>query len=90
MSQIVSITSRGQVTIPKELREKYGMKDKALVIETPEGILFKPLPMPSSEKGSLRALLKDKMAKDLIQEARSRWSAHRDDENLERLKASPG
>jgi AbrB family looped-hinge helix DNA binding protein len=70
MSQIVSITSKGQATIPKELREKYGMKDKAIVIETTEGILFKPLPMPSSEKGSLRALLKDKTAKELVQEAR--------------------
>ena len=70
MSQIVSITSKGQATIPKELREKYGMKDKAIVMETPEGILFKPLPLPSSEKGSLRTLLKDKTAKELVQEAR--------------------
>ncbi len=71
MSQIVSITSKGKVTIPKELREKYGLKDKALVMEAPEGILFKPLPMPSSEKGSLRALLKDKTVRELVQEARS-------------------
>jgi antitoxin PrlF len=70
MSQIVSITSKGQATIPKELREKYGMKDKAIVMETPEGILFKPLPPPSSEKGSLKTLLKDKTAKELVQEAR--------------------
>lgn len=70
MSQIVSITSKGQATIPKELREKYGMKDKAIVMETPEGILFKPLPPPSIEKGSLKTLLKDKTAKELVQEAR--------------------
>jgi len=70
MSQIVSITSKGQATIPKELREKYGMKDKAIVMETPEGILFKPLPSPSNEKGSLKTLLKDKTAKELVQEAR--------------------
>lgn len=70
MSQIVSITSKGQATIPKELREKYGMKDKAIVMETPEGILFKPLPVPSSEKGSLKTLLKDKTAKELVMEAR--------------------
>jgi AbrB family looped-hinge helix DNA binding protein len=70
MSQIVSITSKGQATIPKELREKYGMKDKVIVMETPEGILFKPLPLPSSEKGSLKTLLKDKTAKELVQEAR--------------------
>jgi AbrB family looped-hinge helix DNA binding protein len=70
MSQIVSITSKGQATIPKELREKYGMKDKAIVIETPEGILFKPLPLPSSEKGSLKKLLIEKTAKELVKEAR--------------------
>jgi AbrB family looped-hinge helix DNA binding protein len=76
MSQIVSITSKGQATIPKELREKYGMKDKAIVMETPEGILFKPLPLPSSEKGSLRTLLKDKTAKELVQEAREHEERH--------------
>ena len=48
MTQIVSITSKGQATIPKELREKFGMKDKAIVVETEEGILFKPIPSPSS------------------------------------------
>jgi len=70
MTQIVSITSKGQATIPKELREKYGMKDKAIVVETEEGILLKPLPTPSQEMGSLRELLKDKTAKELVQEAR--------------------
>ena len=76
MSQIVSITSKGQATIPKELREKYGMKDKAIVMETPEGILFKPLPSPSSEKGSLKTLLKDKTAKELVREAREHEERH--------------
>ena len=70
MTQIVSITSKGQATIPKELREKYGMKDKAIVVETEEGILLKPLPTPSQEMGSLRELLNDKTAKELVQEAR--------------------
>ena len=70
MSQIVSITSKGQATIPKELREKYGLKDKALVIETNEGILFKPPPNPNQEMGSLSTLLGDKTTKELIEEAR--------------------
>ncbi|MFH2112219.1 MAG: AbrB/MazE/SpoVT family DNA-binding domain-containing protein [Candidatus Bathyarchaeota archaeon] len=70
MTQIVSITSKGQATIPKELREKYGMKDKALVVDTDEGILFKPLPSPRQERGSLRRLLKDKTARELVEEAR--------------------
>ena len=70
MSQIVSITSKGQATIPKELREKFGMKDKAIVTETEEGILFRPLPSPRSERGSLRGLLGDRTARELVQEAR--------------------
>ncbi len=70
MTQIVSITSKGQATIPKELREKFGMKDKAIVVETEEGILFKPLPSPSSERGSLSALLSERTVKELMEEAR--------------------
>jgi bifunctional DNA-binding transcriptional regulator/antitoxin component of YhaV-PrlF toxin-antitoxin module len=71
MSQIVSITRKGQATIPKEMREKYGMKDKAIAIETEEGILFKALPSPSDERGSLKTLLKGKTAKELLEEARA-------------------
>jgi len=70
MTQIVSITSKGQATIPKELREKYGMKDKALVVETDEGILFKPMPTPAQDKGSLKQLMKDRAARELLREAR--------------------
>ena len=75
MSQIVSITSKGQATIPKEMREKYGLKDKALVIETNEGILFKPPPHPKDEMGSLNTLLNDKTTKELIKEARTHEKA---------------
>lgn len=81
MTHIVSITSKGQATIPKELREKFGMKDKAIVVETDEGILLKPLPTPSQEKGSLRHLLVDKTARELVQESR-----HRDAEREKKLR----
>ena len=70
MTQIVSITSKGQATIPKELREKYGMRDKALVVETDEGILFKPLPTPGQDRGSLKQLMENKTASELVEEAR--------------------
>lgn len=66
----MSITSKGQATIPKELREKYGMKDKALVVDTDEGILFKPLPTPGQDRGSLKLLMEDKTARELVKEAR--------------------
>ena len=70
MSQIVSITSKGQATIPKELRERYCMKDKAIVTGTAEGILFRPLPSPGSERGSLKGLLGGMTAGELVEEAR--------------------
>ena len=70
MTQIVSITSKGQATIPKELREKFGMKDKVIVVETKEGILFKPIPSPSSERGSLKDLFGNRTVKKLLEEAR--------------------
>ena len=70
MPQIVSITSKGQATIPKEMREKFGMKDKVIALETEEGILFKPLPSPSRERGSLKNILGDKTVKELLEDAR--------------------
>ncbi|HHL41273.1 MAG TPA: AbrB/MazE/SpoVT family DNA-binding domain-containing protein [Candidatus Bathyarchaeota archaeon] len=60
ITHIVSITSKGQATIPKELREKYGFKNKARVIATPEGILFKPLPSPEEEFGSMKTDFNEK------------------------------
>ena len=71
MTQIVSITSKGQATIPKELRDKFGMTDKALVMETKDGILFKPLPSPDTEMGSLKDLFGDSTVKALLEEARA-------------------
>ena len=47
---VVSVTKKGQATIPKKLRQKYGIKDKALLIEEDgKGILLKPLPSPYDE-----------------------------------------
>jgi len=60
MTHIVRITCKGQVKIPKELREKYGFKNRAIVVATPEGILFKPLPSPEEEFGSMKAYFKEK------------------------------
>ncbi len=66
--KIVSITKKGQVTIPKELREKFGLKRKIIAIETDDGILIKPLPTPKQEKGSLQNTLKEDYAKLHAQE----------------------
>jgi AbrB family looped-hinge helix DNA binding protein len=69
-SEVVKITKKGQATIPKHLREKFGFKDRAIVIEAEHGILLRPVPDISAEKGSLRELFKDTTAKEALDEAR--------------------
>ena len=43
MQSVVKVTRRGQTTIPKELRDKFGIKegDELMVEATEEGLLFK-------------------------------------------------
>ncbi len=67
---VVTVTKKGQATIPKKLRERYGIKKKALVVGINEGILLRPVPDPSEERGSLKELFKGKSARKLIEEAR--------------------
>ena len=70
MVEVVSVTKKGQATIPKRLRKKYGIKDKVIVEESECGVLFKPLPTPSDERGSLKEFFKGKTARQLLDEAR--------------------
>jgi len=72
MTRVVSVTKKGQATIPKDLREKFKVGDKVLVVETDEGILFKPLPRPEDEFGSLKDLFEERSAREVLDEARSR------------------
>ncbi len=68
---VVSVTKKGQATIPKKLREKYGITDKVLLVEEDEkGILLKPLPSPYDEFGSLKHLFPGKTAREIIEEGR--------------------
>ena len=71
MTRVVSVTKKGQATIPKDLRKKFGVGDRVLVVETEEGILFKPLPRPEDEFGSLKELFKGKTAREILDEARA-------------------
>ncbi len=71
MTRVVSVTKKGQATIPKDLREKFGVGDRVLVEETDEGILFKPLPRPEDEFGSLRELFEGKTAREILEESRA-------------------
>jgi len=72
MTRVVSVTKKGQATIPKDLSEKFNVGDKVLVVETDEGILFKPLPRPEDEFGSLRDLFEGGRAREILIEARAR------------------
>jgi AbrB family looped-hinge helix DNA binding protein len=71
MTRVVSVTSKGQATIPKDLRDKFQVGKKVLVVETKEGILFKPLPVPREDFGSLRSLFGGLGSKEILDEARA-------------------
>jgi len=70
LTEIVSVTKKGQATIPKRLREKYGIKRKVLIEEEEGGILLKPLPSPDEDFGSLKPFFKEKSSRQLLNEAR--------------------
>lgn len=68
---IVSVTKKGQATIPKKLREKYGITSKVLMVEDDEkGILLKPLPSPQEAFGILKPYADGKTARELLEEGR--------------------
>ena len=70
MVEVVSVTKKGQATIPMRLRKKYGIKNKVIFEENECGIVLKPLPSPSDERGSLKEFFKGKTARQLLDEAR--------------------
>jgi len=51
--EVVVITSKGQMTIPKRLRQKFGLREgsKVLAVETDVGVLIKPLPSLKDSMG---------------------------------------
>ncbi len=82
MVEVVSVTKKGQATIPKRLRVKYGIKNKVIFEENECGIVLKPVPTPSQERGSLKELFKGKTSRQLVEEARREEFAQ--DKELER------
>ncbi|MDG6929046.1 MAG: AbrB/MazE/SpoVT family DNA-binding domain-containing protein [Nitrososphaerota archaeon] len=68
---VSTVTEKGQATIPKALREKHGIRRKVLMVDTQDGILLKPIPDPSMERGSLKPLFGSATARELIKEARA-------------------
>ncbi|HMK95080.1 MAG TPA: AbrB/MazE/SpoVT family DNA-binding domain-containing protein [Candidatus Limnocylindrales bacterium] len=82
MVEVVSVTKKGQATIPKRFRQKYGITDKVIFEENECGIVLRPVPLPSQERGSLKEIFKGKTARELVEEARKEERA--EERNLER------
>jgi AbrB family looped-hinge helix DNA binding protein len=70
MVEVISVTKKGQATIPKKLREKYGIKNKVIFEENECGLVLKPAPTPDDLFGSFKAFAKGKTAHQLLEEAR--------------------
>ncbi|MGA3060891.1 MAG: AbrB/MazE/SpoVT family DNA-binding domain-containing protein [Candidatus Bathyarchaeia archaeon] len=70
MVEVVSVTKKGQATIPKKLRKKYGIKDKVFFEENEKGIIIKPLPSPDDDYGSLKLAAEGKTSRELLEESR--------------------
>ena len=68
---MVTVTKKGQATIPSRLRKKHKIGRKVLVIDTDEGVLLKPVADPIVERGSLKELFGSTSSRELIKEARS-------------------
>ena len=67
---IVTVTKKGQATIPKKFRERHKIGKKVLAIDTKQGVLLRPIPSPLDEKGSVKKLF-SATSRQLIREARS-------------------
>ncbi len=70
VAEVVSVTKKGQATIPTKFRKKYGIKDKILVEDNGKEIVIKPLPSPDDAFGSLKSMFKGKTSKELLEDSR--------------------
>jgi len=68
---IVTVTKKGQATIPSQMRKRHKIGRKVLVVDTDVGVLLKPVADPVTEKGSLKKLFADTDSRELIEQARA-------------------
>jgi AbrB family looped-hinge helix DNA binding protein len=76
MSYESTVTSKGQITIPKELRSKYELKEGArvLLISSEEGIVLKPrVTEMRAIRGIMRKEVDFEKASKFIKELRKDW-----------------
>jgi len=75
MTSVIKVTKKGQATIPKRFRRKFGIEDRVVFTETVQGLLVRPAPKPADDYGSLRGLFGTKTAKELLAQARAQDKA---------------
>ena len=85
--EVISVTKKGQATIPKRLRKKYGIKDKVVFEENEKGITIKALPSPDDDYGSLKGAFGGKTARELLEESRKEEYAQ-ERERINRVRAA--
>ena len=71
--EVVQVSPKGQILIPKRIRERCGVKpgSKVLLFESKEGLLIKPAPENPIEAACGFIEGDFSLTKDLIQEHRS-------------------
>lgn len=50
--EVITVTSKGQITIPSQFREEFGLEDgtKLMIVPTDYGLVLKKLELPSIEE----------------------------------------
>jgi len=70
-----TVTRKGQVTIPAELRKKYGIREgmKVDISDAPSGLLLKPIPHMNDWAGADAGKYTYKEMVERLDRLRRRW-----------------
>jgi AbrB family looped-hinge helix DNA binding protein len=73
MGSTVIVSSKGQITLPKALREKHRLRegDTVMILETRDGVLIRH--GEQSLRGMLNGKIDVKKAEEAIRSLRSEW-----------------
>jgi len=73
--ETVTVTSKGQITIPSKLRRKLGMVkgEKLMIVREGDAIKLIPVPKLSKLAGVDKELFKDSKPSEDIEDIRRRW-----------------
>ena len=65
--EVTSLSTKGQIVIPKEIRKNLGLKPgtKLIVIQEKDNILLKPITLPKKEQFEKLILFGDKVRESL-------------------------